>query len=113
MPECCKLIDDVLDSSAKRFSRVPKDLVNTKANLNFDVLRDICLVCSVPVERFEGKETFVDKILLKRRNAIAHGEETLISFEDLDEVTNETIALMRSFGDELENQINLQTYRLP
>ena len=107
----CALVEDVLTSHDKRFSRVNDDLINTKSNLNFDVFADICLVCGVPTDQFKKKSTFIDVILLKRRNAIAHGEETLVELADLDELTNETISLMRSFGDELENHVVLQTYR--
>ncbi|MDX0870367.1 hypothetical protein GOE00_27225 [Sinorhizobium medicae] len=109
--ERCTLVDEILSTSDHRFSRVNEDLVNTRANLNFDVFTDICLVCGVPVQSFADKSTFIDVVLLKRRNAIAHGEETLVGFDDLDEVAGETVALMRAFGDELENKVVLQTYR--
>ena len=72
---------------------------------------DICLVCGVPPASFAAKSTFIDVVLLKRRNAIAHGEDTLVGLDDLDEITNETIGLMRAFGDELENRVVLQTYK--
>jgi hypothetical protein len=107
----CALVDEVLDASERRFSRVNDDLVNTKANLSFDVFVDICLVCNVPTQSFLGEAAFIDLFLLKRRNAIAHGESTFIELEDLDELANKTIALMRSFGDALENQVVLKEYR--
>ena len=88
-----------------------EDLVNTKANLNFDVFTDICLVCSVPTAPFADKKEFVDLILLKRRNAVAHGEDAFVGIEDLDYVTSETVAMMRAFGDALENHVYLESYR--
>lgn len=109
--ERCALIDEILSSSDRRFSRVNQDLVNTKANLNFDVFIDICLVCCVPSNIFDDKATFIDVFLLKRRNAIAHGEATLVEFDDLDELTDETTSLMRLFGDALENHVSLGGYR--
>lgn len=54
----------------------------------------------------------VDLALLKRRNAIAHGEDTLVALDNLDEIANDTIALMQSFGDVLENHVVLQTYKV-
>ncbi|MFS2197405.1 MAE_28990/MAE_18760 family HEPN-like nuclease [Pseudomonas sp. Pseusp3] len=107
----CDLVDEILNSADVRFSRVNDDLINTKANLNFEVLTDICLVCGVPAEIFAEKSTFIDVVLLKRRNAIAHGENTLVELNDLDEITNDTIGLMRAFGDALENHVVLQTYK--
>jgi hypothetical protein len=109
--ERCALIDDVLNGSARRFSRVNADLINTRANLNFDVFTDICLVCCVPTQLFTNSATFVDVVLLKRRNLIAHGEDTFITIDDLDELTNETITLMRTFGDALENHVYVREYR--
>lgn len=106
------MVDDILDSSKRQFARVNDDLVSTRANLSFDVFRDICLICCVPFRPFEEKSTFIDILLLKRRNAIAHGEDTFIDITDLDELTTETVALMRTFGDALENQVVLQGYKV-
>jgi hypothetical protein len=57
--ERCALVDEILDSSEQRFSRVDDDLVNARANLNFDVFSDICLVCGVPKAWFVDKAQFV------------------------------------------------------
>src|SRR5258708_120919 len=82
----CALVDEVLNSSERRFSRANEDLVNTKANLNFEVFTDICLICSLPTATFTDKATFIDVLLLKRRNAIAHGEDTYVEIGDLYEL---------------------------
>lgn len=110
--ERCDLINEILNSSDRRFSRINEDLINTKANLNFDVFTDICLVCGVPTQPFADRATFIDVVLLKRRNSIAHGEDTLVALDDLDEIANDTIALMRAFGDALENHVVLRTYKV-
>jgi hypothetical protein len=106
----CALIDEIISSSDRRFSRINQDLVSTKANLNFDVFTDICLICGVSIQSFADKARFVDVFLLKRRNEIAHGEETFIEIDDLDELTTETVAIMRAFGDALENIVYLRGY---
>lgn len=107
----CALIDEILNSSDRRFNRLNEDLINTKANLNFEVLTDLCLVCGVSIDIFSDRSTFIDVVLLKRRNAIAHGEDTLVAIDSLDEIASNTIALMRSFGDALENHAVLQNYK--
>lgn len=109
--EHCALLDDILDSSNRRFSRVNVDLVNTKANLNFEVFSDICRICGVPTTAFAGQSDFIDVFLLKRRNAIAHGEDPYVGIEDIDKLADETIALMRAFGDQLENHVYLRHYK--
>jgi hypothetical protein len=111
LAERCALVDEVLNSSDRRFSRVNEDLVNTRANLSFEVLTDICLICSVPTAIFADKATFIDVILLKRRNAIAHGEDTYVEMGNLDELANETVTIMRAFGDALENHVFLKEYQ--
>ncbi|TFW10429.1 hypothetical protein E4K72_00945 [Oxalobacteraceae bacterium OM1] len=109
--ERCALVDEILNASERRFTKVNDDLINTKANLNFDVFSDICLVCGVSAEQFADKSSFIDIFLLKRRNAIAHGEDTMVALDDLDTIAQDTIGLMRSFGDALENHVVLQTYK--
>ncbi|EON17353.1 hypothetical protein C265_22991 [Cupriavidus sp. GA3-3] len=111
LTERCSLVDEILNASDRRFSQVNDDLINTKANLNFEVFTDICLVCGVSAEAFAEKATFIDVVLLKRRNSIAHGEDTLIAIDDLDTIAQDTIGLMRAFGDALENRVVLQTYK--
>lgn len=109
--ERCALVDEILNASDRRFSKVNDDLINTKANLNFEVFTDICIVCGVSKEPFADKATFINVVLLKRRNAIAHGEDTLVALNDLDTIASDTIGLIRAFGDVLENRVVLQTYK--
>lgn len=111
LSERCSLIDDILDGCSQRFSRFNEDLVNTQSNLSYSVFCNICLVCGVPSNQYEDKQGFIDIILLKRRNAIAHGEDTFVGIEDLTSLVNTTIELMRTFGDALENQATLKTYK--
>lgn len=110
--ERCELIDEILNSSEGRFGKVNEDLVNTKSNLNYEVFQDICIVCGIPLtEYLIESETFIDVVLLKRRNAIAHGEDTMIALGDLDDISGKTVGLMRHFGDALENRAVLQSYK--
>jgi hypothetical protein len=105
------LVDEILNSADHRFVRANEEIVNTKANLSFEVFTDICLICCVPTLSFADKATFVDVFLLKRRNDIAHGEDTFLGIEDLDELTSQTVELMRAFGDALENHVYLKDYK--
>ncbi|HEX3683147.1 MAG TPA: MAE_28990/MAE_18760 family HEPN-like nuclease [Bryobacteraceae bacterium] len=109
--ERCALLDEILNSSDRRFARVNEDLVNTRANLSFEVFTDICLVCSVPSNTFAEKADFINLLLLKRRNAVAHGEDTFLAIEGLDNLANDTIDIMRMFGDALENHVYLKDYK--
>jgi hypothetical protein len=110
--ERCAFIDEVLGAKEKRYSHVNLDLINTNSNLNFATFSDICTVCGVAIPPFASKSDFIDVILLKRRNAIAHGEETFVAIADVQMLLENTIELIRSFGDALENQAVLKAYRL-
>lgn len=109
--ERCRIVDSILDSSDQQFRRLNSDLINTQSNLNFKIFSAICLVCGLPISDFEDYEDFIDIMLLKRRNAIAHGDDTFVAKEDLLPVTEKTIQLMRNFGDLLDNHVTLRKYR--
>jgi RiboL-PSP-HEPN len=73
--EKCRFLQELLESRGKRFSQINPALIDTKANLNTDVLHDICRVCGIPFTEFEKEDAFINVLMLKRRNEIAHGEE--------------------------------------
>ena len=98
------LVDQILSASAQRFSRINSDLINTGSNLKFETLNDICLVCDIDVAVFQTYETFIDVFLLKRRNSIAHGDDATVGIDEIDALVDNTITLMRTFKNELENK---------
>lgn len=103
-------VDEVLSASAQRFSHINPDLINTGSNLKFDILKDICLVCDIDAKAFETHETFIDIILLKRRNSIAHGDDATVGIDEIDTLVDSTVELMRTFKNELENKIYTKSY---
>jgi hypothetical protein len=107
----CELIDEILELSSKKFSRINPDLINTRSNLSFEVFSDICLICDLPPDLLGDKQTFIDIMLLKRRNAIAHGEDAIIDAKDRDDIANGSIDLMRRFGDAIENHVCSNSFR--
>jgi hypothetical protein len=105
------LVDAILDGGDRRFAHVNESLVNTKSNLNFEVLCDICRVCGTDTSIFTPHQNFIDVLLLKRRNSIAHGEDTFVGVEDLNSLTEQTIGLMRMFSNDLQAKAHLGHYR--
>jgi hypothetical protein len=106
----CKLVNDILDGSNGRFSYLNPGLIDTKSNLSADVIKDICLICGVDSNHFEDKRPFIDKIILRRRNAIAHGQEEYITVDDINDLVADTLALMQHFRTLLENKIYTKAY---
>jgi hypothetical protein len=108
--ERCNLISDILDGENRRFSYLNPDLVDTRSNLNTDVIKEICLVCGVDSNHFEQNRTFIDVLLLKRRNAIAHGQQEYIQADEIDDLVANVLALMGSFRNLLENKVYSKGY---
>lgn len=108
--EKCEFVEEVLMSKEKRFSRINPALIDTKSNLNTGVLRDICRICGIPFADFEKEGTFIDVLMLKRRNEIAHGEEVYLEEIEVDDLVDQATRIMRTFRNLLENKIYDQSY---
>jgi len=106
----CKLVNDILDGTSGRFGYVHPSLIDTKSNLNTDVIKDICTVCAVDSSHFEAQRTFIDFFVLKRRNAIAHGQQEFIHIDDIDDLVSNVLALMAHFRSLLENKAYTKAY---
>jgi hypothetical protein len=106
----CKLVNDILGGTGARFGYLHPDLIDTKSNLSADVIKDICLICGIDSTHFEDRRPFIDIIVLKRRNAIAHGRQEYIKEADIDDLVAGTLALMKHFSSLLENKIYMKTY---
>jgi hypothetical protein len=106
----CKLVSDILDGTSGRFSYVHPSLVDTNSNLNTDVIKDICIICAVDSSHFEAKRTFIDVLVLKRRNAIAHGQQEFVQLDGIDDLVADVLALMVHFRNLLENKVYSKAY---
>lgn len=106
----CKLVNDILDGTDGRFSRLNPDLIDTRSNLNTDVIQDICIICGVDSSHFEKNRTFLDVQILKRRNAIAHGQQEFIQADEVNDLVAKILALMDSFRTLLENKVYTKGY---
>lgn len=106
----CKLINDILDGANGRFSFINPELIDTRSNLNTDVIKDICVICNVDSSHFEQHRMFLDVLILKRRNAIAHGQQEFIRVDEIDDLISAILSLMSSFRNLLENKIYTKSY---
>jgi hypothetical protein len=106
----CKLVNDILDGSGGRFGYIHPELIDTRSNLSADAIKDICLICGVDGTYFEDRRSFIDIIVLRRRNAIAHGQQEYISEADIDGLVADTLALMQHFYGLLENKVYMRGY---
>lgn len=100
----CQLIDEILDGGVGRFKRVPADFIHTE-NLNSQVMATICQVCGVDATHFSNNSNYIDLILLKRRNSIAHGENSFVALEEAELITGTGLDLMMAFKNLIENAV--------
>jgi hypothetical protein len=84
--------------------------VNAKSNLNADVFREIVLTLGLDYSRFETKEKILDEKLLNNRNRIAHGQYSMVGYEEYVALHDEMLALMQDFYNQIDNDANLGRY---
>lgn len=108
-----ELVKKILDSHDDRLSKLPDGLINTRSNLNSEVLQEICIVCGIEFDKFVEEGDFLDRFLLKRRNEVAHGEAAFVDSIDADDLVDRTTKLMRLFRDSLDNVISTAAFKQP
>ncbi|MCC6983370.1 MAG: hypothetical protein IT535_08885 [Bauldia sp.] len=106
----CRLVNDIIDGREHTFRYINPDLVDTKSNLNTDTIKEICMICAVDSSHFEAKRFFIDQLVVKRRNAIAHGQQEFLQEAELDTLVSDILALMQHFRSLLENKVYLRKY---
>lgn len=106
----CKLINDIIDGTVGKFNYVNPSLIDTKSNLNTDTIKEICIICSLDYTYFESQRDFLDQLILKRRNAIAHGRIEFIAESEMDKLVADILALMGHFRTLIENKVYLKKY---
>lgn len=95
---------DFFCSSLSVPSNIPyKTAVNTKSNLSSKVLEDILMALGLDVSKFETKNNFIDKSLLKSRNFIAHGEALNLTVSEYLSMHDFVLELIETFRNEIEN----------
>ncbi|NOQ36555.1 MAG: hypothetical protein GQ569_11785 [Methylococcaceae bacterium] len=88
----------------------PQKYIDTKSNLNSEVLKDITIKLGISYVPYELKENFIDESFLKLRNSICHGERLDVKPHEFKYLYQEVINLMETFKNQLLNQICQQSY---
>lgn len=104
------IVKGVRESIGSKFESFDYSLISAQSNLNSDVLTKICMVIGIDIENFSDHLDFLDKILLKRRNSIAHGSYLEIESQDLEDMSVVVIEIMRIFRNQIENKAVLKGY---
>ena len=94
-------IEFLLNELDRRASIPYRDIINTKSNLNFGILKDICCVIGIDYSKYSLKKVFIDEKLLKNRNNIAHGNYLAIDLDEFEDIYRTTLNLMESIRDDI------------
>jgi len=109
--EMISLMSDILSNTQKPCKIFDKDIIETKSNLKFHVLKDILTALGFEKSHFSSKENFIDKKLVEPRNDIAHGTYRDVLYEDFKIVHENVIPLMEYYKTLIENSSTLQAYK--
>lgn len=91
----------------------PEKYIDTKSNLNSEVLRDITIKIGINYQLFELKKNLIDEIFLKVRNEICHGEKVSVSLVEFESLYVEVIILIDTFKNEVLNSVYQKSYLAP
>ncbi|WP_036300546.1 MAE_28990/MAE_18760 family HEPN-like nuclease [Methylomarinum vadi] len=103
---------DFMRNKMSQTAVFPKEgVINTKSNLNSEVLKEILSLIGISETPYLTKSNFIDESLLARRNSIAHGEYIDVTQDSYKEISDEVIGLMRSFKNDIENHASLELFK--
>ncbi|MFY4862826.1 MAE_28990/MAE_18760 family HEPN-like nuclease [Aliarcobacter butzleri] len=92
------IVSFLLNELSQNKYQFKKGQINTQSNLNMEVLEKICLSIGIDQSQLNIDIVWVDKRLLKYRNAISHGEKLT-----KEEITFELIELK----DKIQNALDI------
>lgn len=104
------------EANDKKFSINIEKNIDTKSNLNSEVLEEISSKVGINCNNILNNKTYIDAKLLKYRNAIAHGEKTLdnpnlmINKVDFVDLYNRMNSLVDEFESLILNHIEMEDY---
>jgi hypothetical protein len=107
-----RLIIDHLE--AQRDTKIhlkSQGVISTRDNLNSKVLSEICENLGFDSSEFSELVPFIDKILLGKRNSIAHGDNIQIEESLIDEVSKKVVECIDIFREKIENSAQEAAFR--
>ena len=104
--------DYVKNGLNETFSISVKKAVSTGSNLKSEIFSDILIKLGLNEADFELKYNLIDEKLLKNRNAIAHGDESIHMDLEKDylEVKENVVEMMELFNTIIKNSASNKSY---
>lgn len=105
---------DFLVCNQQEISKIPYDnVIDTGSNLNSEVFINILHQIGLSYDSFYlTKELAIDGALLKKRNAIAHGERLDVTEEEFSELSQLVLELLEYFRNHVENAATTEDFKV-
>lgn len=87
------------------------EVIETKANLSFQVFENIVHQLGLDFSIFATKENLINYRLVEKRNHIAHGEYVEESLEDIYSLVDVVINMMNTFKNQIQNAAIEKDYK--
>ena len=104
------MVETLLKHPNSQLNVPHKNIVNTQSNLSSTVLKEITWCLGIDYSHFSTKEVLIDRMLLAKRNHIAHGEESTVGKDDFIELADEVLGLLETFRNLIENSVVEKSY---
>jgi MAE_28990/MAE_18760-like HEPN len=105
--ESIQFVVEKLDEEAK----FPwKDVIRTQGNLSSEVFQSVVAAIAIDPTKYESRYNWMDRVLLARRNRIAHGEQMEFSASEFPTLADDTLVLLRWFKTDIENSVAIKSY---
>lgn len=104
-------VTNLILTQVHQTSSIPyEDIISTASNLSSAILREITCLLGLDYSFYETKEVIINEQLLKRRNAIAHGEYLSLDRDEYQQLHDEILAMMENFRTQVENSACQKLY---
>lgn len=87
--------------------------IKTESNLSSNVFCNIAASLNIDTSPYDTRFNLIDKSLVDRRNAIAHGEYLDLSGPEFSDLVDEVLSMMRQYKTDLQNAASLESFKRP
>lgn len=97
-------ITKFFENDIKMQAKIPyNDAIQTKSNLNSEILKEIVITLGLDYSFYELKENLIDKKLVENRNMIAHGRYVSIDENDFEQLYDDVLLMLDNFESQIIN----------
>ncbi|MEG5048952.1 MULTISPECIES: MAE_28990/MAE_18760 family HEPN-like nuclease [unclassified Microcoleus] len=90
---------------------LPKDVISTASNLSSEILKEITYILGIDFSIYSPQSPLIDTKLLKTRNEIAHGEDSVFDRDEYLELHRDIIGMLDIFRNQIENAAIQKKFR--